>query len=140
VAHLDRDSHSVICIKFELEIRRLDKCHYSGRRAVLLWANLTNTFPSNQTIRPYVEPFINPSIIAANGTGVWAWDPPEETWPNLNVTSGQSLSQRVDIPTTNLRDGLYTIEVAPLSSYYTKFSENFNLTLRFSVQTTVHFG
>jgi hypothetical protein len=40
-------------------------------QSLLLWANLTNISPSNQTIRPYVEPFINPSIAAANGTGVW---------------------------------------------------------------------
>jgi hypothetical protein len=109
-------------------------------QSLLLWANLTNTSPSNQTIRPYVEPFINPSITAANGTVVWRWDSPEETWPNTNVTSGQSLSQLVDIPTTNLRDGVYMIHVAPLSSYYTKFSENFNLTLRFSVQIVIRFG
>jgi hypothetical protein len=104
---------------------------------LLLWANLTNTSPSNRTIRPYVGPFINPSITAANGTVVWAWNPPEVRWANTNVTGGQSLSQRVDIPTTNFRDGLYTIDVAPLSS---EFSENFNLTLRFSVQTVIRFG
>ena len=100
---------------------------------LLLWANLTNTSPSNRTIRPYVEPFVNPSISASNGTRVWAWDPPEVTWPNTNVTGGQSLSERIDIPTTNLRDGIYTIDVAPLSS---EFSDNFNLTMRFSVGTT----
>jgi len=111
-------------------------------QSVLLWANLTNTSPSNETIRPFVEPFINPLVIAANGTVVWAWDPPEVTWPNTNVTSGQSLSQNVDIPTTNLRDGVYTIQVAPLSPAYVQaeFSENFNLTMRFSVQTIIHFG
>ena len=100
---------------------------------IFLWANLTNTSPSSKTIRPYVEPFINPSINAANGTGVWAWDPPEETWPNTNVTSGQTLSQEVVIPTTNLRDGIYTIDVAPLSS---EFSESFNLTMHFAVGAT----
>jgi len=106
-------------------------------QSILLWANLTNTSPSNKTIRPFVEPYINPGVIAANGTIVWAWNPPEVTWPNWNVTSGQSLSERVYIPTTNLRDGVYTIQVAPLSS---EFSENFNLTLRFSVQTILRFG
>jgi len=104
---------------------------------LLLWANLTNTSPSNQTIRPFVEPIVNPSIIAANGTEVWRWDSPQELWPNTNVTGGQSLSQTVDIPTTNLRYGVYTIDVAPISS---EFSENFNLTLPFTVLIPFIFG
>ena len=108
-----------------------------SRQYLLLWANLTNTSPSNRTIRPFVEPIVNPSITAPNGTEVWRWDSPQELWPNTNVTSGQTLPQRVDIPTINLRDGVYTIQVAPISS---EFSENFNLTLRFSVQTIMHFG
>lgn len=106
-------------------------------QSLLLWANLTNTSPSNQTIRPYVEPFINPSVVAANGTEVWAWNPPEATWPHVNVTSGGSLSQKVIIPTTDLRDGAYVIRSAPLSS---EFSQSFNLSLRFTVQTIVYFG
>lgn len=105
-------------------------------QSILLVANLTNTSPSNQTIRPYVQPFINPSVINANGTEVWAWNPPEATWRNTNVTSGQSLSEEVVIPTFDFRAGVYRIEVAPLSS---QFSNTFNLTLRFSVQITVHF-
>jgi hypothetical protein len=104
---------------------------------ILLVANLTNTSPSNQTIRPFVAPFINPSVVAANGTKVWAWNPPEVTWPNTNVTSGQSLSERVVIPTLNLRQGAYRILVAPLSS---QFPSTFNLTLRFSVQIISRFG
>jgi hypothetical protein len=109
-----------------------------GGQSLLLWANLTNTSPSNQTIRPFVEPFINPRVLAANGTVVWAWDPPEVTWTNWNVTSGQSLSQQVDVPTTSIRWGsAYLIEVAPLSS---QFSNDFNLTLRFSVQYPFIFG
>jgi len=108
-------------------------------QSILLWANLTNTSPSNRTIRPYVEPFINPSITAANGTGVWAWDPPAERWPNTNVTSGQTLSQEVviPIPAAYFRIGVYTLHVAPLSS---EFSENFNLTLRLSVLSPFIFG
>jgi hypothetical protein len=106
-------------------------------QSLLLWANLTNTSPSNQTIRPYVQPFINPQVIAANGTTVWAWDPPEVTWLNTNVTSGQSLSQYVVIPTTSFRAGAYRIEVAPVES---QFSGNFNLTLRFTTQVTMYFG
>jgi hypothetical protein len=94
----------------------------------LLVANLTNISPSNQTIRPYVEPFINLSVIAPNGSEVWAWNPPEVTWPNVNVTSGQSLSQGVVIPTIGLRAGAYQIEVAPLSS---QFPNNFNMTLSY---------
>jgi hypothetical protein len=101
-----------------------------GGQFILLWANLTNTSPSNQTIRPYVQPFINPNVVAANGTVVWAWDPPEVTWLNTNVTSGQSISQDVVILTTGFQAGAYQIEVAPLSS---QFSNDFNLTLRLSV-------
>jgi hypothetical protein len=104
---------------------------------LMLWANLTNTSPSNQTIRPYVEPFINPYITAANGTTVWAWDPPQVTWPNTSLTTGQSLSQRVVIPTTNLRVGVFMIHVAPNSP---EFSQNFNLTLPFSFQIIFQFG
>ena len=93
---------------------------------LLLVANLTNISPENQTIKPYVGPFINPQVIAANGTVVWAWDPLVATWPNWNVSSGQSLSQQVLIPTTHLQTGKYQIEVAPLSS---QFPNNFNMTL-----------
>ena len=118
-------------------------------QSILLWANLTNTSPSNETIRPFVQPYINPSVTGANGTVVWAWNPPEATWLNWNVTSGQSLLQDVVIPMTSLQNGVYGIQVAPLSS---EFSENFNLTLHFSVvslcgpfgcdisTTTVHSG
>ena len=111
-------------------------------QSILLVANLTNTSPSNQTIRPFVAPFINPSVIAANGTFVWAWNPSEVTWPNTNVTNGQTISQKVVIPTTDFpatgfRAGVYRIEVAPLSS---QVSSTFNLTLRFSVQILFYFG
>jgi hypothetical protein len=104
---------------------------------ILLVANLTNTSPSNQTIRPFVAPFINPSVVAANGTEVWAWNPPQAIWRNWNVTSGQSLSARVVIPTFDLPQGAYRIVVAPLSS---QFPSTFNLTLSFSVQIIMHFG
>jgi len=106
-------------------------------QSLLLWANLTNTSRSNKTIRPFVEPYINPDVTAANGTVVWAWNPPEVTWLNWNVTSGQALSERVDVSTTNLLAGTYLIEVAPLSS---QFSNNFNLTVPFVVQHITHLG
>jgi hypothetical protein len=106
-------------------------------QALLLVANLTNTSPSNQTIRPYVEPFVNPRVVAANGTEVWAWDPPEATSPIINMTSGQTISVEVVIPTMLFRDGAYTIGVAPLSS---QFPADFNLTLHFTVHTIIYFG
>lgn len=103
---------------------------------LLLVANLTNTSPSSQTIRPYPQPFINPSVLSSNGTMVWAWDPPVATWPNWNVTSGQTLSAEVVIP-TGFPQGVYQIDVAPLSS---QFPNTFNLTLHFSVQITTYFS
>jgi outer membrane lipoprotein-sorting protein len=109
---------------------RIDATVVHAGQSLLLMASLTNTSPSNQTIRPYVQPFVNPSVIATNGKEVWAWDPLVVTWPNTNVTSGQSLSQQVSIPTANFPVGEYTVEIAPLSS---QFSENFSLSMPFSV-------
>jgi len=110
-------------------------------QSLLLWANLTNTSPSNQTIRPFVGPYITSRVVAANGTVVWTWEPPEVTWPNWNVTSGQTLSQDVDIPTTNFRTGSYLVDVAPLTTDFGQIvSNNFNLTLPFSTQVTMCFG
>jgi hypothetical protein len=106
-----------------------------------LWANLTNTSPSNQTIRPFVGPYITSRVVASNGTVVWTWEPPEVTWPNWNVTGGQTLSQNVDIPTTNFRAGSYAVEVTPLSQDFGQIvSDNFNLTLRFTIQIPFYFG
>jgi len=110
-------------------------------QSLLLRANLTNTSPSNQTIRPFVGPYITSRVVTANGTVVWTWEPPEVTWPNWNVTSGQTLSQDVDIPTANFRIGSYLVEVAPLTTDFGQIvSNNFNLTLLFSTQVTLCFG
>jgi hypothetical protein len=110
-------------------------------QSLLLWANLTNTSPSNQTIRPFVGPYVTSRVVAANGTVVWTWEPPEVRWPNWNVTSGQTLSQDVDIPTASFRIGSYLVEVAPLITDLGQIvSNNFNLTLSFSTQVTICFG
>ena len=110
---------------------RIDATVVNAGQSLLLVASLTNTSPSNQTIRPYVQPFVNLCVFATNGKEVWAWDPLVVTWPNTNVTRGQSLSQQVSIPTANFPVGEYAVEVAPLSS---QFSENFSLSVPFSVQ------
>jgi hypothetical protein len=92
---------------------------------------LTNIGPANQTIANFVRPYINPEIYTANGSEVWAWDPPQVTWPSWIITSGQTLSQDVSIPTTQLNAGqTYSIEVVPLSI---ESMGNLTVTLRLSV-------
>jgi hypothetical protein len=81
-----------------------------------LSAKLTNVSHANQTIYDYVDPFINPQMSDANGTGVWAWDPSEIVYPSWTVASGQSLDVNISIPTTRLSAGHeYNIVITPFS-------------------------
>jgi hypothetical protein len=101
--------------------------------SVQLVARLTNISPTNQTIQNYVEPYINPEVYASNGTAIWAWNPPEATWPTWTIPSGQTLTQTVNIPTSELSIGqTYTIKVAPLSQAITA-QGNLTITIQFSV-------
>jgi len=101
-------------------------------QSILLWANLTNIGP-NVTFSEFVRPYINPEVYAANGTEVWAWNPPESTWPNWNITSGETTSQDVSIPTSQLLAGQsYYITVAPISVQFPT-PNNLTFTFQFSV-------
>ena len=73
-------------------------------QTILLVADLTNIGP-NMTFNQFVRPYINPSVIAENGTEVWAWDLPQSTWPNVTVASGETISQDVNIPTMHFSPG-----------------------------------
>jgi len=83
---------------------------------ILLVASLTNIAGEDQTVKEFVKPFINPGVYDTKGTEVWAWNPPQSTWPNMTVTNGETISQNVTIPTSGLSSGQsYFIEVQPLS-------------------------
>ena len=101
-------------------------------QSILLWANLTNIGPS-MTFGEFVRPYINPEVYAANGTEVWSWNPPQSTWPNWNITSGETTSQDVSIPTSQLVAGQsYYVTVAPISVQFPT-PNNYTFTFRFSV-------
>ena len=112
-------------------------------QSILLMTSLVNTYASNHScslskecgdsIAPYVNPYINPSVYATNGTELWAWNPPQTTWPSMTVTSGQNISGKVVIPTSQLHAGqVYLIKVVPLSTQFLT-PNNFALTFQFSV-------
>jgi hypothetical protein len=101
-------------------------------QSILLWANLTNIGPS-VTFSEFARPYINPEVYAANGTEVWAWNPPQSTWPNWNITSGETTSQDVSIPTSQLVAGQsYFVTVAPISVQFPT-PNNLTFTFQFSV-------
>ena len=103
-------------------------------QSLVLTTELTNTSPYNQTISPYVNPYIDPGVYESNGTQVWAWNPMQATWPNINVTSGQSLSGMVVIPTSSLSPGqTYTIKVVPIATQFLT-PTSFSLGVQFTVQ------
>lgn len=100
---------------------------------IQLMASLTNVSPSNQTITPFVGPYINPSIWSSNGTEIWAWNPLQITEPNLTLASGRGLSAKVSIPTSQLISGqIYLVKVIPLSP---QFLSPVNFLLTFQIFT-----
>ena len=113
-------------------VASIDSSNTELGQSIKLTANLTNTASSNQTIAPYVEPYVNPSVWAENGTEIWAWNPPQVNWVSMTIASGQTLSTNVIIPTTELRQGNYLIEVTPLSPRFSP-PENFTLTFQLIV-------
>lgn len=101
-------------------------------QTILLWANLTNIGP-NVTFNQFVRPYINAQVYAANGTEVWVWNPAQSTWPNWNIASGETTSQDVSIPTSQLVAGQsYYITVAPISVQF-PMPNNHTFTFPFSV-------
>ena len=111
----------------------------SQGQSVQLTAQLTNISPTSQNIQNYVEPYINPMVYpsrsaSANGTVVWAWNPPEEVWATWTFQSGQALVQTVDIPTSSLSmNQTYAIEVIPLSGSTFTAQSGLSITIQFSV-------
>jgi hypothetical protein len=92
---------------------------------------LTNVGSTSQTISDFVGPYINPRVYATDGTQVWAWNPPQLTYVNYTFAGGQTLSQSVSIPTSQLGSGqTYSIEVAPIPI---KTQGNLSITMQFSV-------
>ena len=101
-------------------------------QSILLWANLTNLGP-NETFGQWIGPYINPKVADSSGVKLWAWDPPAVTFGNFTVTSGETISQKVDIPTSVLIPGQsYFISVAPLSLKFPT-PNNYTFTFEFSV-------
>jgi len=103
-------------------------------QTILLEAVLTNISPSNQTIAPDIDPFVNPGIYAQNETQLWAWNPPQVNSPSNTLVSGQSYAADVAIPTSKLRSGqVYLIKVVPIS---TEFLSPVDFTLVFQFLVT----
>ena len=101
-------------------------------QTIELVANLTNIAP-NQTINSWIVPYINPSVYSSNGTEVWAWYPPQH-YENMTIASGETFSQDVSIPTSQLVSGQsYFIQVAPLSIQFPT-PNNYTFTFEFSVR------
>jgi hypothetical protein len=99
---------------------------------ITLSANLTS-IGSNFTVKQFVMPYINPGVYAANGTEVWAWNPPQASWPNVAIPTGETFSADVRIPTGQLVSGQsYFITVAPLSIQFPT-PNNYTFTFQFSV-------
>ncbi|MCL4518512.1 MAG: hypothetical protein M1587_04870 [Thaumarchaeota archaeon] len=102
-------------------------------QSILLTANLTNLGP-NITFAKFVGPYINPTVTASNGMKVWAWDPPQVTRLNMTIPSGETMTQQVSIPTSQLLSGQsYYIEVAPISLQFPT-PNNYTFTFGFSVK------
>jgi hypothetical protein len=100
---------------------------------ILLTTSLTN-IGQNETISNFVEPYINPVVYAMNGTQVWAWDPPAVTFPNRTISTGETISQNVSIPTSQLQEGQsYFIEVMPISIQFPT-PNNDTFSFRFTVR------
>ena len=76
--------------------------------------NLTNISGQPQTVHA-VNPLVNPTIYSANGTEVWAWNPP--TYNGITTISSKAgnWSEPLDIPTSALSAGQkYVLSVYPL--------------------------
>lgn len=103
-------------------------------QSIQLVADLTNVGPQNVTIKEFVKPFVNPAVYAIDGTILWQWNPSQSTWPNVIIASGQTISQDVSIPTSQLRSGqLYLIQLTPLSIQF-PHPNNMTFTFQVSVQ------
>jgi len=97
----------------------------------MLRANITNVSGQNETFRAFVKPWINPTVSAENGSEVWAWNPSQSTWPSVTIADGQTLSQVVSIPTSQMHSGQsYLINVFPL---FIQFPTPNNYTFTFTV-------
>lgn len=99
---------------------------------ILLMANLTNLGP-NLTNFSWTDPFINVIVYDSNGTIVWTWYQSDISYENLTISSGDSFSQNVSVPTSLLTIGQsYSIEVAPLSIQFPT-PNNYTFTFQFFV-------
>ena len=76
--------------------------------------NLTNISGQPQTVHE-VNPLINPTIYSANGTLVWAWNPPTENFITTIPSEAGNWTGPFDIPTSALSAGQkYVLSVYPL--------------------------
>lgn len=76
--------------------------------------NLTNISGQPQTVHA-VSPLVNPTIYSANGTEVWAWNPPTFNGITTIPYGAGSWSEPLDIPTSALSAGQkYVLSVYPL--------------------------
>lgn len=103
-----------------------------GNEGISLSANLRSEI--NQTIKEFVKPAINYGVYATNGSELWAWNPPQSTWPNMTVVSGQTFSQEAVVPTYPLHAGQsYFIKVEAVAVQFPS-PDDMTLTFQFSVQ------
>ena len=92
---------------------------------IQLIASLTNIGP-NETVKEFIQPFINPEVYAANGSELWQWNPPQTTSPNTTFPSGQTISQSMVIPTSQLHSGQTYPTHSRTSLHHRSYSKQFD--------------
>jgi hypothetical protein len=81
---------------------------------IAIYYNLTNISGQPQTVH-VVGPLVNPILYSANGSVVWAWDPPEINSIMIFPFPSGDLTGQVFVPTSNLDTGAnYTLSIWPL--------------------------
>jgi hypothetical protein len=76
--------------------------------------NLTNISGQALTVHE-VNPLVNPTIYASNGTVVWAWNPPSINFITTIPFKAGNWSAPLDLPATALSAGQkYVLSVFPL--------------------------
>jgi len=75
--------------------------------------NLTNVSGQPQMVH-VVAPLINPTIYSANGSVVWAWNPPTMNYFTTIPSRPGNWSAPLDVSTSGLGPGRYVLSVWPL--------------------------
>jgi hypothetical protein len=92
---------------------RLQNSLFAMGQGFALSYNLTNISGQPQRVH-VVSPLVNPTIYSANGTIVWAWNPPTMNYITTIPYKAGNWSAPLDIPTSALSAGQkYVLSVFP---------------------------